>query len=49
MDIQQKIQDLHKMLEALVQLNELCDGHGPIEDCPILEALAGDDNQECHQ
>ncbi len=43
LDIQQKIQDLHKMLEALEQLNELCDGHGPIEECPILDALAGND------
>ena len=49
LDIQQKIQDLHKMLEALEQLNELCNGHGPIEECPVLEALAGDDKQECHQ
>ena len=43
LDIQQKIQDLNKMLEALEQLNELCDGHGPIEECPILDTLAGDD------
>ncbi len=49
LDIQQKIQDLSKMLDALEQLNELCDGHGPIEDCPILESLAGDDNSKCHQ
>lgn len=49
LDIQQKIQDLSKMLEALEQLNELCDGQGPIEECPILEALAGDDSTKCHQ
>jgi Cu(I)-responsive transcriptional regulator len=44
LDIQHKIKDLNKMLEALEQLNELCDGHGSIEECPILEALAGEDN-----
>ncbi len=49
LDIQEKIQDLTKMLGALEQLNELCDGHGPIEECPILEALAGEDNAKCHQ
>ena len=48
-DIQQKILDLNKMLEALKQLNELCNGQGPIDECPILYALAGDDKQECHQ
>ena len=41
-DIKGKIQDLTKMLKALEQLNKLCDGHGPIDECPILEALAED-------
>lgn len=48
-DIQQKILDLNKMLKALKQLSELCNGQGPIDECPILYALAGDDKQECHQ
>ncbi len=46
--IQVKIQDLTKILKTLEQLNESCDGHGPIDDCPILEALATDDGHGCH-
>ena len=46
--IQVKIQDLTKILKILEQLNESCDGHGPIDECPILEALATDDGQGCH-
>lgn len=49
LEIQEKIQDLTRMLGALEQLNGLCNGHGPIEECPILEALAGGDSQKCHQ
>jgi len=46
--IREKIQSLTKMLKALELLDEACDGHGPIEDCPILAALAADDSHECH-
>ena len=46
--IQEKIQDLTRILAALEQLNESCDGRGPTEECPILEALATDDGQGCH-
>ena len=46
--IQEKIQDLARILSVLEQLNESCDGHGSIEECPILEALAADDGQGCH-
>jgi len=46
--IQNKIQDLSRMLQALEQLGESCDGHGPIAECPILKALAEDDGHECH-
>lgn len=38
-DIKQRIQDLSKMLHALESLTAACDGQGPIEECPILEAL----------
>ncbi len=37
--IRQKIIDLSRILQALESLNELCDGHGPVGECPILEAL----------
>lgn len=47
-DIRGKIRDLSRMLQALEQLDESCDGHGPIGDCPILEALAKDDSHESH-
>lgn len=47
-DIKIKIQDLSRMLKALEQLDESCDGHGPIIECPILKALAEDDSHECH-
>ena len=47
-DIREKIQHLTRMLQALEQLSGTCDGHGPIEECPILESLAADDSHECH-
>ncbi len=46
-DIKNRIQDLSRMLKALEQLNESCDGHGSIDECPILKALTEDDDQEC--
>ncbi len=47
--IRTKIQDLTRILKVLEQMDAACDGLGSIKDCPILEALAADDNQECHQ
>ena len=47
-DIRIKIQDLSRMLKALEQLDECCDGHGPVAECPILKSLAKDDGQTCH-
>lgn len=47
-DIKTRIQDLSRMLNALEQLDESCNGHGPIVECPILKALAEDDGLECH-
>lgn len=47
-DIKARIQALGRMLRALEQLDESCDGQGPIAECPILEALARDDGHECH-
>ena len=46
--IQEKIQDLTRILAALEQLDESCDGYGPVTECPILKALATDDSHECH-
>ena len=38
-DIKERIDDLTRMLKALESLSSTCDGHGPISECPILEAL----------
>jgi len=38
-DIEEKIKTLQKMKKALKKLVGACGGHGPISDCPILEAL----------
>jgi MerR family transcriptional regulator, copper efflux regulator len=37
--IEAKIRALHAMKKALAKLVTECAGHGPITDCPILEAL----------
>lgn len=37
--IDTKLRELRRMKAALVQLAVTCDGHGPIGQCPILEAL----------
>jgi len=41
-DIRARMADLGRMLKALEQLDQSCDGRGPIGDCPILHALVGD-------
>ena len=46
--IKHKIQDLDRMLKALEQLDETCDGQGSIVGCPILKALVEDDGHEGH-
>ena len=41
-DIQTKINALEKMRGALLPLVARCDGVGPLEGCPIVEALTAD-------
>ncbi|MGE0229715.1 MAG: heavy metal-responsive transcriptional regulator [Dehalococcoidia bacterium] len=42
-DIHEKIESLRRMEEALTRLANRCRGRGPVEECPILDALdAGD-------
>ena len=41
--IEAKIADLQRMRAALGGLIESCDGEGPLDGCPIIEALAA-----CH-
>jgi MerR family copper efflux transcriptional regulator len=38
-DIEGKIRDLQRTKEARQTLATSCQGHGPLEDCPILRAL----------
>jgi Cu(I)-responsive transcriptional regulator len=49
-DIQQKITDLTRIKTALEHLASSCDGHGSLEECPILKALDSENNEHCgHQ
>jgi Cu(I)-responsive transcriptional regulator len=46
-DIQQKITDLTRIKTALEHLASSCDGHGSLEECPILKALDSENNEHC--
>lgn len=45
-EIEQRIDELRRMRAALAELTAQCSGHGPIEGCPIVEALTGADGEE---
>ena len=40
-DVEARVRDLLRIKAALVGLIDRCDGHGPLEVCPILDALNG--------
>jgi MerR family copper efflux transcriptional regulator len=44
-DIKKKVRDLSRIQEALEHLSGACDGHGPLSECPILDALTGDEHK----
>jgi Hg(II)-responsive transcriptional regulator len=44
-DIKKKVRDLSRIQEALEHLSESCDGRGPLSECPILDALTGDEHE----
>jgi len=44
-DIEEKILTLTRMKEALVKLTHSCDGRGPASECPILEAMEDEVNE----
>jgi len=46
-DVKQKISDLTRIKMSLEHLAYSCDGHGPLEECPILEALDSDNAEHC--
>jgi MerR family copper efflux transcriptional regulator len=40
-DVEERVRDLLRIKSALQELTARCHGDGPLEGCPILEALAG--------
>ncbi len=42
-NIEQKIRTLESMKEALVKLTLACSGRGPVSECPVLEAMEGNE------
>jgi len=46
-DVKQKISDLTRIQKALEHLASSCDGHGPLEECPILKALDSENSGHC--
>ncbi len=40
--IRDRVRDLTRIQAGLEQLVAQCDGHGPVDDCPILAALSGE-------
>ena len=42
-DIEEKIQTLHRMKDALGRITERCPGCGPTSECPILESIDSDE------
>jgi len=47
-DIEEKIQALRRMKQALTKLVAACSGQGPTSECPILEALATRRKRDAH-
>lgn len=45
-EIERRIDELRRMRQALSELDRQCSGHGPVEGCPIVEALSGGDSHE---
>ena len=42
-DVEQKIEALRRIRKALVKLTAVCRGRGPTSECPILDALDGEE------
>ncbi len=45
-EIEQRIEELHRMRQALSELDRQCSGQGPVEGCPIIEALTQEHGHE---
>ncbi len=48
-EIRCRIKDLSRILVGLEHLAKTCYGEGPVSECPILEALAGDSHETENQ
>ena len=44
--VNQRIHELQRMKRGLQQLIDACPGHGPLEHCPILRALGGEETHD---
>lgn len=42
-DLESRLADLQRMRDALADLDRRCSGEGPVNGCPIIEALNEDD------
>jgi DNA-binding transcriptional MerR regulator len=42
-DVERRVEELVRVRDSLRKLVDACPGHGRAEDCPILNALAGDE------
>ena len=42
-DVEQKVEALQRIRQALVKLTAVCRGRGPTSECPILDALDGEE------
>ncbi|QDH70058.1 heavy metal-responsive transcriptional regulator [Marilutibacter alkalisoli] len=42
-DVERRLAELTRMRDGLRKLVDACPGHGALQQCPILGALAGDD------
>jgi len=40
--VEHKLAELQRVRDGLHQLIEACPGHGPLQGCPILQALSGE-------
>jgi Hg(II)-responsive transcriptional regulator len=44
-EIDARIEDLSRMRDVLKALDRRCSGHGDVDGCPIIDALAGEEGQ----
>jgi MerR family transcriptional regulator, copper efflux regulator len=42
-DVEQRIANMKRVRNGLISLIAACPGHGPLDACPILNALGGED------